>query len=287
MAIVITSTTSSQEQLDHATSENWREPFEEPAPKPVPTAEPEEELAETPAKEAEPEAKEKTERPKRKGGFQRTIERLRSENAQLQSRLAERAGGETQTAPQAVAQPQPTGEPKLQDYLNAGKTPEQWNTDHTRWVLAQDEAKAREDDQKARAEAQVTAYNRELAALEQRPDFDEVVEGVMENEVEFPQIDPAFFHRLGPQVVFWLAKNADKAREIAELDAEDAKVEIIKIAGRLEASSVRAKNNKARATPPPPITPVNGATTVNSVPPDEMKMKDFIKWREENGGRRR
>lgn len=288
MAIVMTSTTASQEELDHATSADWREPFVAPEPEKVPTAEPETELAETPAVEeaAEPKAEEKQERPKRKGGFQRTIDRLKSQVSQLESRLAERTNGNAQTAHEAVAQPQaPTGEPKLQDYINAGKTPEQWNTDHTRWILAQDEANAREQDRKARADAQLTTYNRELAALEERPDFDEVVEAAAENEIVFPQIEPAFFHRLGPQVAFWLAKNPDKAREIAELDAEDAKVEITKIAGRLEGSP--KPKAKARPVPPAPITPLRGAATQTSIEPDKMNMRDYMKWREQSGGRRR
>ena len=275
MTFIPRTTEDSQAVLDE---EVRQEPGVEQEEAPAPEAQGETTVAPETTEET-PESK----GPKKKGGFQKKIDRLVSRTTELESELeAERRAtaelrarldgkSETKQPEQSVpaGKPQPGQFSTVEEYVDA----------LTDWKLAQKEAK---EAQEAAAEIEredSKAYARGLAEIRaEHEDFDEVVgqslpiaDGVITAIRKLPN---------GPEVAYFLGKNPDVCEALAE---DDWMVAIAKV-GQISAELSKGQSNSQatptqRTVPPKPVRPVGGASSRSSITLDQLSGADYVRVR--------
>ena len=119
----------------------------------------------------------------------------------------------------------------------------------------------------AEQEAKFKAWaDRVNAAKNELPDFDDMVQS-SDVRVSDPVRDAIIESENGPQILYYLAENAEYAKKLAEMSVVSAVREIGKIEARFEkAAKANEPNVKAvvgKSKAPAPITPLRGA--VNTV----------------------
>jgi hypothetical protein len=281
MTVTLTSTTSSKEEMEHAVSDNWREPFVPPTVPVKDEAAPE--TDETPVKTADesetPETTE-SEKAKPKSKYQRTIDKLTARNhaaetraEQLQRELEEeRAKHKPADSKAAPATPQ--GPPKLQDFLNAGKTADEWADARDAWKQDQEVKQAQAEQLKATFDA----YNKGVSEARGRyEDWDSVVEG---NENPIPESVKLAVLEMdnGPDVAYHLGKHPELCAELMEMSPLSAVRKIGQVADSLKPSE-RSPAPKPKVTPPTPIAPVGGSSSRSSVPLDQLPPREYNRIR--------
>ncbi len=299
MAIVLTSTTEPQENLDHAASEKWREaPKPKPEPAPEPEA-PEQEPVEVPEEPAEPaaepepetevesktaKAEAKEHKPSRKE--QARIDELtkRWKIAEAEKETAKRelaiARGEIQAEPSAT-------EPVWEEYQAQGRTHEEWVAHHDDW-------------KRAEYDFNQMAMERNRKGQAKYKDWDNLQKQVKETaDVTFPPLVGNAINRAlieeenAADVVYYLWNHVDEGHQLAAMPPDRAGRYIAKLAAKLELSSPVDKSvpvvPKAKVVPPAPITPVTSSGTKTSTPLEKMSIKEFMKVRnkEEIANRKR
>lgn len=277
--ITISSTTSSQEELDHAASENWRQPFvprgsATPAEAETPGAE------ETPAETAgesetpeNPESKKPEQKPKSKA--QRTIDKLTARNhaaeeraAKLEKDLAElrsKQSADKSASAQPANQP-----PQLKDF----KTPEEWADARDAWKEQQEAATAEQE----RTKAVYDAYNKGVSEARGRyEDWDETVDSA---DFYIPQSASVAIIEAenGPDVCYYLAKHPDEAESLFDLSPVGIVRAISRISDKLASSSPEEKP-KPKSQPPAPLATVGASATRSSIPLDQLPPRDYIRVR--------
>ena len=272
MAVVITSTTSAQKDMDHAVSDNWREaPPEEVVPEVAPA--PEKEPVEPEAKESETETKpepEQAAKPKEhKSGWQRRVDKLVAQNHQLKSQLEE-LQSKAKPAEEAAKVPEGPKEPKLSDFEG----------DVEKFVAARDAWKDASETQAARAEqhkAIVAEYNKKASeALGRYDDWNEVVSGA---DIIMPQasLDAIIESDNGPDVAYYLAQHPDEALALSELTPIRAIQAIARISDKV-AAELAPQPKPPKAKVPEPIKPVGNSATRHSTM-EEIPIREYIKLR--------
>lgn len=221
----------------------------------------------TPADEETPEEKPaaEAEERKRRGGFQRKIEKLERDIAARDALLAARQ-----------AQPQTPTEPKEQTA----------NEKAAAYIAAQVEQKLAEREAvRAQAEAQAAFAQRMAAARQVHADFDDVV--LAADAPVAPAVGEALLtSEHGPEIMYSLASNPGELARLNALSPVAAAREI----GKLEAKFASAPAPKppvvaARKPPPAPITPVQARGVSNVKPVSQMTQAEFNAWRNSGGGR--
>lgn len=219
------------------------------------------------------------EQPKRKGGFQRRIDKLTREKRELEARIAaleaKLAGGTGKTPAGEDHEPTPPGEapgkPKPEDF----DTYEAYTEALTDWKLEQRER------ERARQEAERRVFERWLqrieAARQAHPDFDEVVDS--DTPVSAAMQQAILESDLGAEIAYWLGKHRAEAERISQLPPIAAIREI----GRIEASLSQAEPSPKPKAPitraPKPVTPVSGGKAGGvSDPYDPSLAEDYAAW---------
>lgn len=282
--ITLASTTETQDELDHATSENWRTPFD-PEKAKVDREEREKTEAAAAAEaakktdgsapaekrgtagESEPEEDEE-DLPK---GARKRIDNLtkrfrtaEEENRKLQSRLeALEKGKEPEKAAPVVKQ---DAEPQKKDF----RDPDEWVKAHGLWaareVARQNATKAEADEADAHtAEVFESHLGRTREFRAEHPDFDEKVDASTTSFSEAVAIAIVEADN-GPAVAYHLAEHPEELEKIAKMSRARQVMEI----GRISASLLPAESKEGttttttRSTTPTPITKVK--TTKASTP---------------------
>ena len=239
------------------------------------------------------------ERPKKKGGFKRRIDKLNARNAEkdreiqyLREQLAKQNPGEKQPEQKAAPQTGSEGKPSPDDF----ETHADYVEALTDWKLDQKdkakEAKSKEEQAKAASQKAFESHSDRVRNFaEKHDDFFEVIEdcdvimpvGVQQAIVESD---------LGPELMYELAKQPELAEKISRLGHIAALREIGKLESRIEAKSASAKEEikevkKSKA--PTPITPVGSKAKVAAKSYDEMDYEEYRAARaeEERKARRR
>jgi hypothetical protein len=262
MAVVITSTTSSQQELDHAVSDEWREP-PKPAEEP-PAAEPEPE-------EAPPvEAKVEEEKPKpkeHKGGRDKRIDKLTARNHSLETRIAEL---EAKLKPAEPAPPK-SNEPKLADY---GNDVEKYVAAREEWKQSEEVRQWSENNQKATFDA----YNKKVS--EARGEYEDWDEAVTGSNISIPQ--SAYLAVVesenGPDVAYYLATHKEETEKLMEMTSVAAVRAIGRISDKLSQDKAPAPKAE-KPKPAAPIAPVGSTATRTGTTLENMSLKDYIKVR--------
>lgn len=173
-------------------------------------------------------------------------------------------------------------------------TYEKWIKAQTRWEIRQEMREQAEKDAKAEEEAAakqvVTNYNAEVAKFkEETDDWDEVV-GKTEIQIQVG-VQNALMELARPDVVYFIAKHPEVAKDLWEMSPAKAIAEVGRIAAKLEApakeeppSTVRKGPDKLPVTSaPPPIKGLSGHSTKSAVSLDDpdISYADWRKMRDE------
>lgn len=283
MAVVLTSSTSSQAELDHAASENWRNPPEEVE---APVATQETENAETAdVSETSEEAEGKA--PKKKGGWQRKIDRLSKRVAELESekeQMRARLGNDKQPE---TRQPESTpGKPSRNQF----QTDEDYISALVRYERAESDKQEAFQAEAAELKEVFETYNRRVAeAKAEIDDFDEVVG----QSVQVPSEVVLAITEMenGPYVAYYLGEHPEICAELANMRPLSAVRRVERISDELSKKEPDSHEPKPRSTPPPPVRSVAGASTRSSIPLDQLSPGEFVRVRNqqirERDGRRR
>lgn len=244
-------------------------PEEKPESEEPDNAEPSE-----PENEAEPEEEEELEaappeaKSKKKGGFQKRIDKLNAKNVAMeqekeywrQEALKARPAKETdQTAP---AKPTETGRPKADDYGTHDEYVEALADYRVEQKLAALEKTRREDAIKNEAKTKAIAYNEKLNEFKKsHGDFDDVMESVETIPLSLTVHEAILESDLGPELSYELAKDPKEFARICAMKPVQAAKEIGKIEARLTKSSEAPPEKKNVTKAPPPVTPVRTRST--------------------------
>lgn len=263
-----------------------KQPVEEAKePEVVPdSSEGSEEQPETPV-ESETTEKQETEgeeKPEKKGGFQRRIDKLTREKRELEAKLGELEGklaDKPAVQPKEEPKPTPEGKPSIEKY----ETYDEYVEALAEWKIDQREKARVAEESKRKAEAEQQARNatwqeRVAEFSKQYDDFDEVLESI-----KVP-ITPAVQNTIlesenGPALAYWLAQHGDELKRISGLSDLAAAREI----GKIEASltqpkpAVQAKPKVSAA--PAPIKPVGGTASAHKKPLTEVPYEEYKKRR--------
>lgn len=238
-------------------------------------------------KETEPEDAEVR---KGKGGFQRRIDRLTREKAELQERVAdlEAAGGKPAArAQESPAAPvEPAARPKVDDFDDYDKYVEalaDWKTDQK--IAAAVEAQRKAQSEQAAKERETERARgfqaRAKAAAEKYPDFAAVAYSD-DTPVSETMREVILESEHGAELAYWLGSHVEEAVRISQLPPVAAAREM----GRLEAqiaaqtaTPAAPKTQPKLTRAPDPIRPVNSATrTAAPSLTDQDLAEDYPAW---------
>ncbi len=221
---------------------------------------------------------------KKKGGFQRRIDKLSAEKRELEAKLAALSAGKPAEKPAETAKADAgDGKPQLEkfdsyeDYVEA----------LTEWKLERRDAakaeQAKESASKAEQAELAKSWNaRQDATRAKYSDYDEVVgqeipiTGVMQQAL--------LESDHGAELAYWLGSNPKEAERIAQLGPVAAIKALAKIEDSLSAEQP-AKPKPRASSAPEPISPVGARGSVATKDPDKMSFQEYKAWREAGGGR--
>jgi hypothetical protein len=147
---------------------------------------------------------------------------------------------------------------------------------------------AAERAERAQREALTSYQQREADFIKSKPDYvEKVTRGADRGDWECT-VDMAKAIRrsdIGPEIAYYLAEQPDKASVIARLDPDDQRIEIGRIAGRIEAIKASVPPPVSKA--PPPAPRLTGVETVDEKDPSNMSDAEFAKWRRRQIAQRR
>lgn len=217
--------------------------------------------------------------PKKKGGFQKKIDKLTRENYEKELRLQQTQRElETLRKQSQPAETVPTEEPKLENY----KTVEDWQKDHAKWAREEGKREAQKEfESKQKNEKYLSAVAdlnaREDRAREKYPDYDQVTNQIgqiiMGNDtLKQYMLDSNLSHEVG----YHLAKNPEKLLEITRMSPLNAMRELARLEDKVTAPPPPKPVTKA----PEPIKPV-GTSERAAFSYENASMDEFAKRRRE------
>lgn len=223
-------------------------------------------------KEETPEEKEE----KRKGGFQKRIDKLSqriSERDALIDRLLQ-AQQPPPKAPEAPAKaPEPAGKPHMKDFEDQSDYLEalsDWKVDNR--LRADKQAQEDEQSRKTAEEAQAEFGKRITTAHEAHPDLAELLEEDLPYSPAMAQAITA--SDAAGELIYHLAKNPEECRRIARLAPLQAALEMGQIIATIKAApAVPRPTPRTTSAAPVPLTPLKGSggatTDLNKISSDD------------------
>jgi hypothetical protein len=287
-----------------ATEEPKEEPSETaPVEEPVKT-EPESETgnkqeSEEPAKDAP--------KDKKKGGFQRRIDRLVEKNRALEAELAAVAGRKQETKQEQrqdlpVAKIESSGKPRLprieefKDLDAYHASMEDYLEKRDLWNQEQREKTEREKREKAESEKLALSWQvKEHTAASKYEDFEDVT-----RNPRLPITNHMFQAmqetELGAEILYWLGTHPGEAGRIAQLSPTSQIRELGKIEDKLGTPATQAdsatpitpetRKPPASSRAPEPVSPVASRAKTAEKSPDEETFQEFLQRRNRQLGRR-
>lgn len=298
--ITVTSTTDTPEAVALAAGEEVAAPpADEAGKKPEATGKESEAAgtdgdSETPPKqESDGTGEEKApDKPKKKGGFQRRVDKLtrrahEAENraAELEQRLAAQEPAETPAEKPPVVEGEPNQEnfDSYEEYIDA----------RADWKFEQRLEQQRKEDRQKQATAAAQERAGKMADLAdaargKHEDYDEVLEAADDIQVSASLRDALVESENLPELQYHLVKNPAEVARLNALTPIAAAREI----GKLEAKLTAAPPVEPPATPKPksatkapePITPVGSGSSGSAKPLDQESYQDFKRRREAGEG---
>ena len=220
---------------------------------------------------------------KGKGGFQRRIDRLTRDKAELQARLErlEQMAGGKPAAP-AHAEPAPAAKPALENF----DTYEEYTEALVEWKanerlaahVAEQRKAAQEREQAEREKTRATTFQeRAKAAAAKYADFEKVA---FSDDVPASETmrDIILDSENGPEIAYFLGKNPAEAERIAQLSPLAAARELGRIEAKLATADVPKPQPRVTRAPEP-IRPVTPAARTRSFDlNDDSAAQDYRAW---------
>jgi hypothetical protein len=306
--VTLASTTATQEQLNEAMGITAEELAAEAAVVPAegkdtpPAGEAEPAKAETDP-DSDPDDKGETEEQrKRKGGWQRKIEkqdRVIEEQRLAIARLEALVAGKEPAKTETPAKAPETEDPEPSEDLNpkTGKPWKDWrefNRAHTEWVIRQNEAKAQQrsaqESDQAELEKNFNAHAERIKAAETKyGDWNEVAETVGKAELSSAVGLAIIELDNGTDVLYKLAKDPELLKQVQGMSDVRAIAKIGAISETLAATSSKDTATKDKTTSPPkeklkssapaPINPVDGSSATATKDPSKLPLHEYVKQR--------
>lgn len=218
-------------------------------------AEPETAVVEQEETEEQPE--------KRKGGYQRKIDRL---ERQLEQAIAALSTNRPAPAAEPIPEPVAPGRPKAEDF----DSHEEWVDALTDYKIDQRESKMqakREAETKAaeQSKQQNTFQSKFQQAKTAHPDFEELFEDNADQTPSSPSMNQAVIESdHGHELMYFFLKNPDEAKRIALLPPSAAFREIGKLETRFEAKATTTVKPSSAPKPPTPVKASPGTPPADS-----------------------
>lgn len=226
----------------------------------------EEQLDEAEEKELDSDSKDLDDKPKKKSGFQRRIDKLNAAKAKVQQEAdfwreqALKGAGEPKTESKKADSTPATaeGEPNPENY----DTHSEFVRDLTRWEIKQAEKIRDQEAEQSRLKSEREKAAKTLrdgikSFKETHDDFDDVVESV-DDVLMSPVIQQAILSSdNGPELMYELAKNRAEYERINSLEPVAAARAIGRLEAKLSAESTEKRSEPVKTTKAPkPLAPV-------------------------------
>ncbi len=227
----------------------------------------------------EDDQKEETAKPKKKGGFQKKLERKDREIEQLREQLARQQQPPAQKPVEKTVDT--TEKPKIDNYDSQADYLEAL----TDWKVEQ-KVKEREQLEKKASiqseyEGRISKFQSQLAEFaEATEDYADVINDVKDVMIT-PGLQEALLEsEIGPEVLYNLAKNRKELMRINSLSLVAQAKEIGKLEARLAKSEEKKPEVKTKTAAPPPPKPVGTKSPGKVVKdPSEMSGDEYIAWK--------
>lgn len=298
MGVVLTSTTEPQANLDHAASDAYRDPaaldqfklkLETPADETQTDVQPADETNTEGDKGAAAKKEEVPEPPKPQAKKPSQKEQARIDEltkrwkTEESEKVKERAEKEELKRQLAIARGEvadptliPEEEPILENYRAQGRSDEEWQNDKVLWL-----------DKVISEGVERKSYEERLLKESKRfTDWNEALEEANKSGIEFlnKNTGEAVKRALRKEenaadVVYYLWKHLDEARDMAAMTPEQATLKLGKIIAKIGATSsaTPAVEKPKVIPPPPPITPVGAAATRGVIPMDQLSGAEYVR----------
>lgn len=252
-------------------------------------------------------------KPKKKGGYQRRIEKLSAQLTHTEEEAAywrEKALAKDGQAPKAEppavkAKPTPEdfklGDGETYDHAAFTEAMVEWKADQIVQQRFADEAKAKETETRTEQQQREAKeyYERELTFADSVDDYEEVAGVAMgalqqTNTPALASIGPALIaSERGPELLYYLGQHPDEAQRIANLSPTRAVMALGQLEARLAEQEPENPDEKTATTPPPvsrapkPVSPVKKPSAGIKLRPDDpttadkMTTEEWLKARNE------
>jgi len=311
--VEVVSTTDSKEDVARAqgmySKKSKVEEKSAPEPKPAEAKAPE--ASETPEKDIETSAKiedddvdeteeseesRDAEKPKKKGGFQKRIDKLtKSKTAAEQERDYWRELALKNSGQKPADSDRPVIDAKSEAPKDAKPDPEKFNSQADYLEALADwkyEQRTKAVEMAKKVEAAKIQHEKTVRGFQERvkefkktaTDLPEVLEAVDHIPLS-PALQNIFIEsERGHELMYDLAKDPAEYERIAKLPPEQAGMEMGKRASRLASKSSDAEPETKTTKAPPPIKPVTRANAVSTKDPGEMSYQDYKAWHKKQFG---
>lgn len=241
----------------------------------------------------------KDDKPKKKGGFQRRIDKLNAQKTQAQQEIEywkklalESAGSKTESPAAKVETPATAtdGKPSPDKY----ETHAEYVEALTDWKLEQrlKEREAKQEQAKVMSEQEklVQTYAEKAKTFaEKTEDFQDTLEAV--DHIPLSPAVQRLILKSGPELAYALAKDPEEYARINRLSPIDAAEAVGELKARLVSSKApEAKTETKKLTQAPnPIEPVSGgqAKVAKSLDDPNLSFTDYVKLRREQAKQKR
>jgi hypothetical protein len=249
------------------------------------------------AEEDTGETEEKEEKPKKKGGFQRRIEKLNARRAAAEAEaeywrqraLAEKPKQDDAVAPADKPKPKPedfSDGAGGYDYAGYAEALTDWKAEKKiQEFEARQEEKSKASSEKSEQEKQAEAYlEKERAFAESHDDYDEAAQTAIGALAESRGAGAKALGQAitaaenGPELLYHLGQNPDEARRIARLSPQQAVMALGGFAARIAGDQKQPEGKPPPAPvsnapkPPTPVKKPTGTATPSPDSPDSDRL---------------
>ena len=235
------------------------------------------------------EVEDSSEKPKKKGGFKRRIEKLSSKlsaaeqekeywrQQALNAQSTKEAEHIEPVKAQASNRPDPNDFEEHDDYVEALTD---WKLENK---LSERDRKLQEDELKNSYQKQISTFQEKIQDFSKTvEDFDEAIQDVDDIPMSLVVKDIILESENGPELMYALAKNREEYERICSLNPLAAAREM----GRFELKFLKQKSSEEKqqlktTKAPKPLTPVHSGKSGKSMKsPEDMTFQEYKAWRE-------
>lgn len=223
-------------------------------------------------------------KPKKKGGFQKKLERKDREIEQLKQMLAQQQQPQTQKPAEKTVENSDDLEPDVEKYESLTD----FYKDHSRWAARQEvKAFRKEQEERAKAESAKSAEQAKLSDFHKRedefskaaPDYQEIIDENSDYMVSAGLKEAVLASEHGPEIIYTLFKNKTELNRINSLNLVQQVLEIGKLEAKLSKSEQKPEVKTKTAAPPPP-KPVGTRSPGKVVKdPSDMSPDEYLEYR--------